>query len=49
MQIWKSTDRWWSKEMGPDQIIQGEERVEGKIQRILNIKGHIQGERAYRK
>lgn len=49
MQIWKSIDTWWSKEMGPDQIIQGEKRIEDKIQRILHIKGHVQGKRAYKK
>lgn len=49
MQIWKSTHSGWSKEMGPDQIIHGEKRGEGKTERILNIEGHVQGKRAYRK
>lgn len=34
--------------MGPDKIIQGEKGAEGKIQSILNIKGHVQGRGAYR-
>lgn len=34
--------------MGPDKIIQGEKKVEGKSQSILNIKGHVQGREVYR-
>lgn len=34
--------------MGPDKIIQGEKRVEGKSQRILKIEGHVQGKGVHR-
>lgn len=48
MQMWESTYTWWLKTMGPDKIIQGEKRVEGKSQRILKIEGHVQGKGVHR-
>lgn len=48
MHIWQSTYTWRLKTTGPDKIILREKRVEGKIQKILNSKGHAPKRGAYR-